>query len=77
MFNSHMRSYAMVGDKVMWWPECVQPLPSTSTTRKTALGSPVKFAFLVTRDDVVSKRLKFGSAFLSYFSSESKLVLFF
>ena len=69
----------MVGDKVMWWLECVQPLPSTATTttRRTALGSPVKFAFLVTRDDVVSKRLKFGSAFLSYFSWESKLVLFF
>ena len=68
----------MVGDKVMWRPECVQPLPSTATTttRRTALGSPVKFAFLVTRDDVVSKRL-FGSAFLSYFSWESKLVLFF
>ena len=32
---------------------------------------------LVTRDDVVSQRLKFGSAFLSYFSWESNIALFF
>ena len=31
----------------------------------------------VTRDDVVSQRHKFGSAFLSYFSRESKIALFF
>ena len=31
---------------------------------------------IITRDDVVSQRLKFGSAFLS-FSSESKIALFF
>ena len=31
---------------------------------------------LVTRDDVVSQRHKFGSAFLSYFSRESKIALF-
>ena len=31
---------------------------------------------LITRDDVVSQRLKFGSAFLSY-SWESKIALFF
>ena len=30
---------------------------------------------LITRDDVVSQRLKFRSAFLSYFSRESKIAL--
>ena len=28
MFNSHMHEilcYAMVSNKVMWWPECIQP----------------------------------------------------
>ena len=32
---------------------------------------------LITQDDVVSQRHKFGSAFLSYFSWQSKIALFF
>ena len=36
----------------------------------------VKSATILTRDDVVSQRLKFGSAFLSS-SWESKIALFF
>ena len=36
----------------------------------------LKFSTLITRDDVVSQRLKFGSAFLSS-SWESKIALFF
>ena len=39
-------------------------------------NSPKKARALVTRDDVVSQRLKFGGAFL-WFSWESKIVLFF
>ena len=33
----------MVGDKVIWWPECAQPPPPLR--KKSPLGSPVKIAF--------------------------------
>ena len=35
------------------------------------------YLLIITRDDVVSQRHKLGSAFLSYFSWESKIALFF
>ena len=41
-----------------------------------ARPSPLPVFFFITRDDVVSQRLKFGSAFLSS-SWESKIAMFF
>ena len=35
------------------------------------------YLILITRDDVVSQRYKFGCAFLLYFSSDSKIAVFF
>ena len=35
------------------------------------------YLLIITRDDVVSQRHKLGSAFLSYFSWDSKIALFF
>ena len=35
------------------------------------------YLLIITRDDVVSQRHKLCSAFLSYFSWESKIALFF
>ena len=35
------------------------------------------YLLIITRDDVVGQRHKLGSAFLSYFSWESKIALFF
>ena len=46
MFHSHVRFYiclAIVSDKVIWWPECVQPPPLLRKNRP--LGSPVKITF--------------------------------
>ena len=49
---------------------------TTNKTKIELLYLYFKSIFFITRDDVVSQRLKFGSAFLSYFW-RSKMALFF
>ena len=56
---------------------CLMSAPHLSHRVKNASSSIKQHRKLITRDDVVSQRHKFGSAFLSYFSWVSKNCLLF